>query len=1613
MAKHYVTVANKPEIEEHAVRAGAVRERWREDVFDDLLQRGASARVLRLPAKPVHGPQLGIVGQKFYAEAAIDDRRDDAVFIFKIMPLARRPLGSVREYLATFELRLGGASSAPIADSVEPLFGAKRERGRAKIADEQPDLREAVAARWRERLPDNRLSARCERLLRSASREERQKLARAPAPVPEDPVELQRVLAETWRKFRLQTCAPSSLTARQQLLLSKAVQAPSDECAALLDVFSFDLLNRVAHRCETTKDFDRAHFIKLVTTLAELPIRPNVRARIWSESLLGAAADELPRELHESRELLRDGVATGDLGGLGPALADVLSRTGSQRLVAIATEARADELPLRVIAEWVERLEFEVPSAPVEPVGEATIGIASATPVAPLSERGPNAHDVSTLDTWLFSQLGIDVALVDEHRRGVRIALRTFEAALREEISASAIEATERYAREFRGRVDELIALLPKSGRFSEERARATDAFEKAVARIGEARATELLETGIAVDALNEASAILARQALVDAVPSWMWRSSAADSGEHSGWLQIADDIVLRRLRLVSQVVDATRATPADVGALAPPPPGADVDAYIEERLRECADERRFFETVPSRHREWIDESRSQGHSSAQLRDLVDALSRLEPRLSPDAFNEVVAGIRALETAEARLARAAQFERAVVDLTTLLNEEVVRTLQYPLIAKHLPAFERAQPRDDSAVKLRITHQHLDEEHSRAKLVFVRETAAYGYVLAPLLLRSKSRDASEIDLTWEVRGQSAWPKEWPTAGPRQIGIQAHDWLSRGEEFVVPLTAKIYVRPAEIEGRLKVNVGSSAFAQTASLEWTNIEQESAVEGVVVDLSSATDPDHVKRHPLGPQTKLATILDRMRGGRSSAIVAPRRFGKTTLLRFLESDDTSGLLVVSLAPCTSFVAGGKFDVSAFWTDASRRLQDKAGAGIALPLDSDLPGVTAFDGVRAMARSRGISRLVLLVDEAQALFRSGAPGAELGDRLKDRIAEWSLADSRRAGLAVILAGLPALIRRGGANLVGELMPIHAETIGEAEINRFVLEVTRRRLQTTKGARERLARLSRSILILRTLLERLRERARNERRVWIDERDVRAVEEELSRALRAGEEPGLAPLLRDAFNIAESVNEWEPTDHYPVAVALAAARGENLRRGDDIVKSAQRKLADWGAAEDGPRVTLSEEDVRRHVQQLEETGLLREFEFTSPFVEAWLRSQESKSDTDEFRDALLRAGTPRIRRPVSLERVGEGAQASVWLYERDGVQYAYRESELKTEEQRTRFAETRTMLLALRRRLDRREAGSECVFDLKQVGLRDDDAHIAVQIYRWIDGVDLGKREAQLEDSAVVHIGVKLAAGVSWLHASGVLHRDIRPANVVLSHHGLQPVLIDFGLARADGIAAKTVLGTDCAAPEVRQGEARWSKAADVFALAATLDALRRRRERALTEVLAPFKAVAEATRGSADELHKALANLEASMRVNANVRETYSRRVEDWLKLDGTPFLRTVAEKFKPRFEAAFLGIPAEEDRAADAANFLNQVLEAWCAQRGMQGLSLSAAAEEWNQDALRVAGTLRNDGVHFRRRTRLGNQTPREVIQEAARALNARLGTKHVFELAGAFFP
>jgi len=126
------------------------------------------------------------------------------------------------------------------------------------------------------------------------------------------------------------------------------------------------------------------------------------------------------------------------------------------------------------------------------------------------------------------------------------------------------------------------------------------------------------------------------------------------------------------------------------------------------------------------------------------------------------------------------------------------------------------------------------------------------------------------------------------------------------------------------------------------------------------------------------------------------------------------------------------------------------------------------------------------------------------------------------------------------------------------------------------------------------------------------------------------------------------------------------------------------------------------------------------------------------------------------------------------------------------------------------------------------VYDL---GEEDGVPYLAMQ---FLEGQDLEHRMRSPEGISLarkVEIGLAVAAGLAHAHASGIVHRDVKPANVFITDEG-QVKLLDFGLARlvtSELTRSNVMVGTvNYMAPEQLRGE-KTDHRVDIFSFGVVL----------------------------------------------------------------------------------------------------------------------------------------------------------------------------------------
>jgi eukaryotic-like serine/threonine-protein kinase len=115
-------------------------------------------------------------------------------------------------------------------------------------------------------------------------------------------------------------------------------------------------------------------------------------------------------------------------------------------------------------------------------------------------------------------------------------------------------------------------------------------------------------------------------------------------------------------------------------------------------------------------------------------------------------------------------------------------------------------------------------------------------------------------------------------------------------------------------------------------------------------------------------------------------------------------------------------------------------------------------------------------------------------------------------------------------------------------------------------------------------------------------------------------------------------------------------------------------------------------------------------------------------------------------------------------------------------------------------------------------------------------VFEYVDGENLKsllEREGPLPEREAVELGLQIARALGFAHEHGLVHRDVKPQNVLLNGDG-QAKVTDFGIARSLDVhggltQTGTVMGTsDYIAPEQARGQ-RVDAQSDIYSLGAVL----------------------------------------------------------------------------------------------------------------------------------------------------------------------------------------
>jgi eukaryotic-like serine/threonine-protein kinase len=115
-------------------------------------------------------------------------------------------------------------------------------------------------------------------------------------------------------------------------------------------------------------------------------------------------------------------------------------------------------------------------------------------------------------------------------------------------------------------------------------------------------------------------------------------------------------------------------------------------------------------------------------------------------------------------------------------------------------------------------------------------------------------------------------------------------------------------------------------------------------------------------------------------------------------------------------------------------------------------------------------------------------------------------------------------------------------------------------------------------------------------------------------------------------------------------------------------------------------------------------------------------------------------------------------------------------------------------------------------------------------------VMEFVDGQTLGEKKGTIGSKQAIEIGIQIAEGLAAAHEKGIVHRDIKPDNIMIRKDGIAQIM-DFGLAKLKGSVSQltkegSTVGTAAyMSPEAVQGQDTDHRS-DIFSLGVVLHEL-------------------------------------------------------------------------------------------------------------------------------------------------------------------------------------
>ncbi|ETW93781.1 MAG: hypothetical protein ETSY1_37705 [Candidatus Entotheonella factor] len=1006
MTLHYLRILSR--LSSFAIENGANPENWAKQVFEDFTEEGQALNIVPLPDEP-DGSIVGLYGKKIFGKACEDQHREDTLFLFRIESAERAssfatPVRHELTIRPIFITNDNDVEGVPIRSLLQSVGALTSQIGPVELIRPAPelvaylrDLEHDVIWRYRP--------------IRSSG-------------VLEDSHASLDKLISLQKRFELLN--RSTITGRDKFILTGQSRPKTIGLGELQklgsQLLNMTLLNRLAINAN-----DPSAVAALLAELPSIPGADTLCWTLWLTWLSEQSPDTVKRELHITETELAETIGQLD-DSFQAYLVETIRLVGQRHhdssMITVADDASDAESPCDIVVQWSSSLVFREPepqndveqadltdarppepsSANVESVEapqSATPHIMStsveplAIPSQPIPTTGAHQSDLSptlrqVLTPWIIGQRLPVSDILNSLEQPVQNARQQLEY-LREVLGyqhhdrMKLSDLLEAFT-QLRESVDHALHMVP-----SQQEVR--DAVEEAGSLISQLT-TELTELGqpdfdqsVSLSALRETVESTELLQVARALPNWLV-GEATDASQKT--LKLINR-VLREDEFRKQLTDiAVRLYPLGshletlLSSLLPPSSGDDPVEYLAawaSQTENVLDDLREF-AVPIA--KWAQRAIALGVEPRVSLAMGKRLESLASQVPQEFFEHLITLLHDIQDSDAGLAILKRAEHTVAALEGGLGSKAQDlSLELWLHAySRQPSDREEQDSDNMASQLSIIHNFVDSQGRRVPATYVPAEGhdePYGYIMLPLLIQSDApcSENLSLDIHLKTNQRHAWPSNWPKPEPERLELREKDWREVEGRFQYAFTATIPLRsPGEGRDRT-VQIAFEGFNDktrkqhfSSTLEWNQFDTYTAP--LELEWSDKVESDYVKEHPIGAQVQADHLLNRLEQGDSIAAIAPRRFGKSTLVAYLEREAEKRQLLVIRIVCTSYELG---DRPSMWKYIHQEFVKRLTVGLPITEYPDLPSPEAFQTVRTAAALQTYRCIILLFDEAQLLW--------------------------------------------------------------------------------------------------------------------------------------------------------------------------------------------------------------------------------------------------------------------------------------------------------------------------------------------------------------------------------------------------------------------------------------------------------------------------------------------------------------------------------------------------------------------------------------------------------------------------------------------------------------